>query len=88
MASRYAESTGEALTADDTEGVCALHPPDPDAENDDCTPRHGFSGRCGGRLPEASGGCAVTPQSRRSGSLSWLLAAAFAMAWWRRSARR
>jgi MYXO-CTERM domain-containing protein len=88
MAARYAESTGEALTSDDTEGVCALHPPDAAASNDDCTPRHGFSGECGGRVPEASGGCSVSAPSSRSSAPWAALGVALLGARLRRRGRR
>jgi hypothetical protein len=88
MASDYAATAGDLLTPDDVDGICALHPPDPEAANDDCTPRHGLSRRCGGRLPSASGGCSFGTEDRGS-RFAWfsLALAAFAARRTRRNRR-
>jgi hypothetical protein len=72
----YAEVSDEVtLDPDDTAGICALHPPDPDAANDDCSPRHGFHSACGGRTPTVSGGCALAAPNV-AGQTVWLAALA------------
>ncbi len=40
-----------SLAADDNDGICAIYPPAPIAEECDATPRHGFSPLCGAEQP-------------------------------------
>ncbi len=60
------------LTSDDVQGICTIYPPDGTrstgdggiAEGDcDPTPRHGYSGTCGG-----GGGCSAAPGARGDAS--------------------
>lgn len=74
MAPSYADTETGELRQDDIDGICALHPPDEAASEAECTPRHGLSKLCGGRVPTASGGCAVAVPP--SGGASWWAALA------------
>jgi hypothetical protein len=79
------------LDNDDVEGVCALHPPRADAASDDCSPRHGFASRCGGRLPTVSGGCALAANANGAPFLAPLglaLGLGLGRAWLSRRRRR
>jgi hypothetical protein len=77
MSKEYAAVVGEVeLDPDDTAGICAVQPPAPGADDDDCSPRHGFHSACGGRTPTVSGGCALTPAaSQQSGWVAFAAAA-------------
>ena len=63
------------LAADDVQGICAIYPPDGTRVTGDggvaegtCdpTPRHGYSGTCGG----GGGGCSAAPGPAREGGAS------------------
>lgn len=85
MAPSYADSETGELRQDDIDGICAIHPPDEAAAEAECTPRHGLSKRCGGRVPTASGGCGFT--ARPAGEGWWWLALAGLVVARRRAAR-
>lgn len=64
-------TTMRSLSADDVQGICAIYPPDETRSTADgglpegtCdpTPRHGYSGSCGG-----GGGCSASPEPARDG---------------------
>ena len=77
------------LSADDVQGICTIYPPDGTRSTADgglpegtCdpTPRHGYSGTCGG-----GGGCAMAPGSR--GDVSGALLVGLAVVALRRKRR-
>ncbi len=50
------------LEPDDEQGICALYPPDRDGIGAcDATPRHGYSGECGGKTDDDDGCTAAAP---------------------------
>jgi len=63
-------SEAVSLESDDVAAICASLPPDRIATSDDCTPRHGFSGKC---AVSDSGCCAVAIGGPRSGALLFAL---------------
>ena len=86
MAPSYADTETGELRQDDIDGICAIHPPDESALEAECTPRHGLSKRCGGRVPTASGGCAFTGRPA-DGAACWVALVGLAFAR-RRAGRR
>jgi hypothetical protein len=89
------------LEQDDIDGVCSIYPPDREASESSCEPRHGFASECGPfqtepplsaskGAEEESGGCGVATRGRSStpsSSLVALAASALAAALFRRARR-
>jgi len=63
-------SDAASLDSDDVAAICDSLPPDRTTTSDDCTPRHGFSGKC---AVSDSGCCAVAIGSPRLGALPFAL---------------
>jgi hypothetical protein len=57
MVERQGPGLAHEPTPDDLEGLCSLHPPQPDDSTCDPTPQHGFSPLCGGPVESCS--CSV-----------------------------
>ena len=51
-----------SLAPDDEQGICAVYPPNAEAQSNSCTPRHGFSGEC--QTPDDKGCCSTAPGRR------------------------
>jgi hypothetical protein len=76
-----------SLARDDIEGICDALSPDRPSENHSCTPRHGFSGDCGGG--DDSGCSTAAPRGASYGGVLGLagLALLFALGRGRRQTR-
>jgi matrixin len=74
MYATYSEGsvTLRDLDADDRQAICALYPPGESSDSCDATPRHGFSGQCGGGDQKDDDGCRVSAPGAAPGPWPWL----------------
>lgn len=66
------ETDLRTLDDDDVAGLCAVYPPDESVNEDDCSPRHGFSRECAKPLEES---CAMGDPGGGSTAAGWALLA-------------
>ncbi|MCA9643450.1 MAG: matrixin family metalloprotease [Myxococcales bacterium] len=85
MYARYSPGSTSlrSLTADDAAGICAIYPPDREADSCSFDPRHGFSGECAGPVDEGCGCSLVGAPARPEGGIALGLFA-LGWAWFRR----